>query len=145
MKEIVWLYGELKAIHNKIDPRFTPKFGQALFKPLGTYLKLNMVYHLQTKGYIERVNQIIGVTLKIYIANRPKSWEDYLYLTKFTYNDGLNYSLNSMFIKVLYRRDYRPFVCLNIYENHHLFETHNKWYYAITKILTTIFMLWTQS
>ncbi|MCO5573388.1 hypothetical protein L7F22_027158 [Adiantum nelumboides] len=45
-------------------------------------------YHPQTDGQTERVNQILEEMLRHYIQNRLASWEEYLTLVEFAYNNA---------------------------------------------------------
>ncbi|MCO5550689.1 hypothetical protein L7F22_004179 [Adiantum nelumboides] len=45
-------------------------------------------YHPQTDGQTERVNQILEEMLRHYIQNRLASWEEYLPLVEFAYNNA---------------------------------------------------------
>ncbi|MCO5583439.1 hypothetical protein L7F22_037350 [Adiantum nelumboides] len=70
------------------DPKFTGHFWTSLFKSLGTNLLFSSAYHPQTDGQTERVNQILEEMLRHYIHNRLASWEEYLPLVEFAYNNA---------------------------------------------------------
>ena len=59
MEEIFRLHGFPKAIVSDQDVKFTFKFWKGLFKGLGTQLNFSTMYHPQTDGQTERVNQVL--------------------------------------------------------------------------------------
>ncbi|MCO5578432.1 hypothetical protein L7F22_032274 [Adiantum nelumboides] len=50
--------------------------------------EVHSAYHPQTDGQTERVNQILEEMLRHYIQNRLASWEEYLPLVEFAYNNA---------------------------------------------------------
>ena len=88
MKEIFKLHGVPKAIVLDRDAKFTGNIWKYLFKGLGTQLNFSTVYHPQTDGKIERVNQVLEDMLRIYVMKKPGKWEDYLHLIEFAYNNN---------------------------------------------------------
>ncbi|MCO5569123.1 hypothetical protein L7F22_022831 [Adiantum nelumboides] len=66
------------------DPKFTGHFWTSLFKSPGTNLLFSSAYHPQT----ERINQILEEILRHYIQQRLASWEKYLPLVEFAYNNA---------------------------------------------------------
>lgn len=59
-----------------------------MFKSLGTNLLFSLVYHPQTDGWTKIVNQILEQTIRHYIQARLVSWEDYLPLVEFVYDNS---------------------------------------------------------
>ena len=66
VKEIIRLHGIPARIISDQDAKFTSKSRQALFQSVGTQLNLSSVYHPETNGQIERVNQVIKDMLRSY-------------------------------------------------------------------------------
>ena len=62
------------------------------------------MFHLQTDGQAERVNQVLEDLLRMYVKDQPGKWEDYLHLVEFAYNN--NYQVSAKFspFKILYGR-----------------------------------------
>ena len=56
-------------------------------KVLGTKRKLSTVYHPQTDGQTERINQEIGTFLQHYVNYQQDDWMDWLATAEFSYND----------------------------------------------------------
>ena len=71
MKEVFRLHGVPKVIISDRYIKFTGNFRKALFKGLGTQLNFSTVYHPQTYGQMERVNQILEYMLRMYIMGKP--------------------------------------------------------------------------
>jgi len=63
-RDEIWkLYGVPRTILSDRGPQFASKFIEEFTKVLGTKRKLSMVYHPQTDGQTERINQEIGTFL----------------------------------------------------------------------------------
>ena len=104
MKDIFRLHGLPKEIVSDRDFKFTSNFWKGLFADLGTKLNFSTVYHPQTDGKIERVNQVLQDMLRMYVMNKPTKWEDYLHLVEFAYNNGQQASLGMSPYEALYGR-----------------------------------------
>ena len=64
----IWkLYGVSKKILNDRRPQFALKFMKEFTKVLGTKRQLSTVYHPQTNGQMERINQEIGTFLQHHV------------------------------------------------------------------------------
>ncbi|KAA3470105.1 Gag protease polyprotein [Gossypium australe] len=59
-----------------------------LYEALGTQLDFSTVYHYQTDRQSERVIQILKDMLRNCVIDFWGSWEDYLLLTEFAYNNS---------------------------------------------------------
>ena len=86
--EIVRLYGVLVSIISDRDPRFTSRFWQRLHEALGTRLNFSTAFHPQTDGQSKRVIQILEDMLRECVLDFRGSWEDYLPLAEFAYNNS---------------------------------------------------------
>ena len=104
MKEIYKLHGFPKAIVADRDVKFTSNFWKGLFIYLGTKLNFSFVYHPQTDGQTERVNQVLEYMLRMYVMDKPTNWEYYLHLVEFSYNNGQQASLGMSPYEALYGR-----------------------------------------
>jgi len=63
-RDEIWkLHGVPRMILSDRGPQFTLKFMEEFTKVLGTKRKLSIVYHPQTDGQTERINQEIGMFL----------------------------------------------------------------------------------
>ncbi|MCO5576557.1 hypothetical protein L7F22_030369 [Adiantum nelumboides] len=88
VQHIFRIHGLPRSIISDRDPKFTGHFWTSLFKSLGTNLLFSSAYHPQMDGQTERGNQILEEMLRHYIQIRLSSWEEYMPLVEFAYNNG---------------------------------------------------------
>ncbi|KAG8490883.1 hypothetical protein CXB51_014042 [Gossypium anomalum] len=100
--EIVRLHGIPFSIISDRDSRFTSRFWQKLQEALGTKLNFRTAFHPQTDGQSERVIQILEDMLRCCILEFQGSWERYLPLVEFAYNNSYQTSLKMAPYKALY-------------------------------------------
>jgi ''chromo'' (CHRromatin Organisation MOdifier) domain. len=85
---------------------------------MGTELHLSTAYHPQTDGQTERVNQILEDMLRACILDFEGSWEQYLPLVEFAYNNSHQQTIGMAPFEALYGRPCRSPVCwLEVGEN----------------------------
>ncbi|CAO2840812.1 unnamed protein product [Amaranthus hypochondriacus] len=72
MKHVVKYWGLPISIISDRDSRFIGRFWQELFRLMGTELKMSTTMHPQTDGQTERVNNILEVYLRHYVAANQK-------------------------------------------------------------------------
>ncbi|KAK5832718.1 hypothetical protein PVK06_016521 [Gossypium arboreum] len=109
--EIVQLHGVLMSIISDRDPRFTSRFWKKLQEALGTRLDFSTAFHPQTDGQSERVIQILEDMLRGCIIDFRRSWEDYLPLAEFAYNNSYQASIQMAPYEALYGRRCRTPTC----------------------------------
>ena len=68
-------------------PQFASKFMEILTKALGMKRQLSMVYHPQTDGQTDRINQEIGTFLWHYMNYQQDDWMNWLAAAEFQYNN----------------------------------------------------------
>ena len=56
------------------DAIFISKYWQTILSSLGTKLKINIAYYLETDSQIERINQTIQNYLRVYINTNYSNW-----------------------------------------------------------------------
>ena len=105
VEEIARLHGIPAKIISDRDAKFTSKFWTAMFQSLGTLLNLSSVYHPETDGQTERVNQVIEDMLGSYCNQQPSLWLKYLPLVEFAYNSSFHKSVGMSPFKALYGQD----------------------------------------
>jgi len=71
-----------------------PQFAVDLTKELNQILeietKLSTVFHPQTDGQMEKINQELEQYLRFFIDHRQKDWLEWLVLAKFTINNKIH-------------------------------------------------------
>jgi len=80
-------HGLPKDIVSDRDPKFTSKFWRALWKKMGSKLKMNTSFCPQTDGQTEKVNLMIQQFLRNYVVENQQDWVDHLKLAEFCYNN----------------------------------------------------------
>ena len=111
VKEIVRLHGVPSKIVSDRDPIFTSHFWEALQKEMGTSLSLSTAYHPQSDGQTERVNRILEDLLRACVLDFGGSWENYLHLVEFSYNNSYQASIGMAPFEALYGRPCRSPSC----------------------------------
>ena len=66
-----------------------------------------MVFHSQTDGQMERVNQELKQYLRMFIDHRQEQWPDWLEIAEFVYNNKVYLSTKTLPFKTNYRQDPR--------------------------------------
>ena len=74
---------------------------------LGTNLVRSFAYHPQTLGQTERVNQILEDMLRACVISSKGSWDKWLPLAEFSYNNSYQESIKMALFKALYGRKCR--------------------------------------
>ncbi|XP_073224713.1 uncharacterized protein [Cicer arietinum] len=111
IKEIVKLHGIPSSIVSNRDPRFTSKFWQGLHSALGTNLRMSSAYHPQTDGQTERTNQSLEDLLRACVLEQNGSWDSFLPLIEFTYNNSFHSNIGMTPFEALCGRRCRTPLC----------------------------------
>ena len=85
--KVVKHYGMQKCIILDRDPKFTSRFWRALWKKLGTELKMSTAFRPQTDGQTERVNLVLQEYLRNYVNVDQTDWADHISMAEFSYNN----------------------------------------------------------
>ncbi|KAK5839433.1 hypothetical protein PVK06_008221 [Gossypium arboreum] len=107
VSQIVRLHGVPISIVSDRDPRFTSRFWKKLQDALGTKLHFSTAFHPQTDGQSERIIQILEDMLRCCILEFSGSWERYLPLIEFAYNNSFQSSIKMAPYEALYGRKCR--------------------------------------
>ncbi|KAA3484278.1 DNA/RNA polymerases superfamily protein [Gossypium australe] len=102
--EVVRLHGVPISIISDNDPRFTSRFWKKLQEALGTRLNFSIAFHRQTDGQSERVIQVLEDMLRCCVLEFEGSWERYLPLVEFAYNNSYQLSIRMAPYEALYGR-----------------------------------------
>jgi len=107
-RDNVWkLHGLPESIILDKGPQFMAGIMRELNRMLGIESKLSTVFHSQTNGQIERVNQELEQYLRMFIDHRQEQWPDWLGTAEFTYNNKAHSSTKMLSFKANYRQDPR--------------------------------------
>ncbi len=88
-------HGLPKDIVSDRDPKFTSKFWRALWKRMGSELKMCTSFRPQTDGQTMRVNLVIQQFLRNYATADQQDWVDHLELAEFCYNNSEHFATRS--------------------------------------------------
>ncbi|GJZ40122.1 putative nucleotidyltransferase, ribonuclease H [Tanacetum coccineum] len=110
-QEIVRLHGTPTSIVSDRDPKFTSRFWKGLQKAWGTRLKFSTAFHPQTDGQSERTIQTLEDMLRACALEWTGSWDEYLCLVEFAYNNSWHASIKAAPFELLYGRKCRSTIC----------------------------------
>ena len=65
------------------------------------------VFHPQTDGQTEKVNQELEQYLRMFIDHRQEQWPDWLGIAEFAYNNKVHSSTKTLPFRANYRQDSR--------------------------------------
>lgn len=85
-------HGVPNNIVSDLGNKYTSIFWTALSKALRIQQNLSTAYHPETDGQTERVNQVVGTYLHLYINYDQDNWADYLPLAEYAYNNATHSS-----------------------------------------------------
>jgi transposase InsO family protein len=102
--QVVKLHGIPSSIVSDIDPRFSSRFWESLKEVVGTKLKMSSAYHPQTDGQCERKIQSLEDLLRGCVLENRGSWDSWLSLIEFTYNNNFHSSIGMEPFEALYGR-----------------------------------------
>nr|GEY55161.1 retrotransposon protein, putative, Ty3-gypsy subclass [Tanacetum cinerariifolium] len=111
LKEIVCRHRVPISIISDRDSKFTSRFWRSLQKALGTRLDMSTAYYPKTNGQSERTIQTLEDMLRACVIDFGGSWDRYLPLVKFSYNNSYHTSIKVAPFEVLYGQKCRSPVC----------------------------------
>ena len=90
-KDNMWkLYGLLESIVSDQGPQFAVRLIKELNRMLRIEMKLSMVFHPQTDGQTEQMNQELEQYLRFFVKHRQKDWSEQLASAEFTVNNKVH-------------------------------------------------------
>ncbi|GKB14139.1 putative reverse transcriptase domain-containing protein [Tanacetum coccineum] len=107
LNEIVARHGVSILIISDRDSRFTSRFWQSMQEALGTCLDMSTDYHPQIDGQSERTIQTLEDMLRACVLDFRGSWDVYLLLVEFSYNNSYYSSVRCAPFEALYGRKCR--------------------------------------
>ena len=118
--EIVRLHGVPLSIVLDRDPRFTSRFWKELQSALGTKLNFSTASHPQTDGQSKRLIQVLEDMLRGCVMEFSGSWDRYIPLMEFAYNNSFQSSIGMAPYEALYGRKCRTPMCWTDFSEHKL-------------------------
>ena len=85
------LHGLPRELVSDRDPRFTAEFWRAVFRLLGTRLKMSTSDHPESDGQTERANRVLEEILRGYVQSFP-GWSSFLSMAEFAINNSVHAS-----------------------------------------------------
>ena len=110
-REIIRLHGVPATITSDRDPLLTSKLWKSMQEQYGTRLQFSTAFHPQTDGQSERLIQVLEDMLRASVLEFGGSWEDYLPLCEFAYNNSYQASIQMAPFEALYGRPCRSPSC----------------------------------
>ena len=111
VSEVVRLHGIPLSIVSDRDPRFTSRFWKELQSSFGIRLNCSTAFHPQTDGQSERVIQVLEDMLQGCVLDFMGSWDRYIPLMEFSYNNSYQSSIGMASYENLYGRICRTPMC----------------------------------
>ena len=111
VSEIVRLHGIPLSIVFDRNPWFTSRIWKELQSAFGTRLNFSTAFHPQTNGQSERVIQVLEDMLRGCVLDFPGSWDRYIPLMEFAYNNSYQFSIGMAPYEALYERRCRTPMC----------------------------------
>ena len=100
--EIVRLHGVPLSIVSDRDLRFTSRFWKELLLALVTRLNFSTAFHPQTNRQSERLIQVLEDMLRGCVMEFTESWDRYISLIEFSYNNSYQSSIGMAPYEALY-------------------------------------------
>ena len=111
IQHIVSLHGVPVSIVSDRGTQFTSRFWQKLQEAMGTQLDFSTAFHPQTDGQSERTIQTLEDMLRMCVLDFKGSWDQYLPLVEFAYNNSYHSSIGMAPYEALYGRRCRSPLC----------------------------------
>ena len=111
VREVVSQHGVPISIVSDRDVRFTSRFWKKFHEELVAKLHFSTAYHPQTDGQSERTIQTLEDMLRACVLDFGGSWDAYLPLAEFSYNNSHHSSIGMPPFELLYGRRCRTPIC----------------------------------
>ena len=90
-RDNVWkLHGLPESMVSDRGPQFAAELTRELNRMLGIKTKLSTVFHPQTDGQTERMNQELEQYLRLFVEHRQKDWPEWLASAEFAVNNKIH-------------------------------------------------------
>ena len=111
VKEVVARHGVPVSVISDRDTRFTSQFWGRFHEDLGTQLRFSTTYRPQTDGQSERTIQTLEEMLRECVIDFGGTWDTYLPLAEFSYNNSCHSSIGMPPFEILYGRKCKTPIC----------------------------------
>ena len=111
VSEVVSRHGVPVSVISDRDARFTSRFWGKFHEDLGTRLQFSTAFHPQTDGQSERTIQTLEDMLRACVLDFGGSWDTYLPLAEFSYNNSFHASIGMPPYEMLYGMRCRTPIC----------------------------------
>ena len=111
VNEIVHLHGTPLLIVSDCDPWFTSRYSKELQLALGTRLNFSPTFPPQIDGQFERVIRVLEDILWGCVLDFLGSWDRYIFLMEFAYNNSYQTSIGMAPYEALYGRKCKTPIC----------------------------------
>ena len=118
VSEIFKLNGIPLSMASDRDPLFKSRFWKELQSAFSTKLNFSTAFHPQTNGQSERVIQVLEDMLRGCVLDFPESWDRYIPLIEFSYNNSYQSSIGMAPYEALYGRRCRTPMCWTKLDEH---------------------------
>ena len=107
-RDNVWkLHGLPESMVSDRGPQFAAELTRELNRMLGIKTKLSTVFHPQTDGQTERMNQELEQYLRLFVEHRQKDWPEWLALAEFVVNNKIHTAIKMSPFMVNYGKEMR--------------------------------------
>ena len=107
-RDNIWkLHGLLESVIFNRGPQFAAELTKELNRMLGIETKLLTVFHPQTNGQIEQINQELEQYLWFFMDHRQKNWLEWLASAEFAVNNKVHIVTKVLPFMANYRRELR--------------------------------------
>ena len=111
IREVVTWHGVPVSVISDRDVRFTSRFWKRFYEELGTHLHFSKTFHPYTDGLSERTIQISEDMFRAYVLDFGGSWDTYLPLVEFLYNNSYHASIDRPLFEMIYGRKCKTPIC----------------------------------
>ena len=107
-RDNVWkLHGLLESVVSDRGPQFAAELTKELNWMLGIQMKLSTVFHPQTDGQTEQMNQELEQYLQFFVEHRQKDWPEWLATAEFAVNNKVYTATKVSPFMANYRKELR--------------------------------------
>ena len=111
VRKVVARHGVPVSVVLDRDDYFTSRFWMWFHDEMGTRLHFSTAFHPQTDVQSERTIQTLEDMLRACVLDFEGSWDTYLPLVEFSYNNNYHANIDRPPFEMLYGRKFRTQIC----------------------------------